>query len=248
LGIEAENAELKPSVRRRFSRRAALRRSGMMAAAVTAGALLPRAARAQEAPPTAVAVPAPGPVQFGVSAGAAELMVEFDPESGAVRVPSLTGDGQFWVPSTAPRLGCLWIDGVAADGADPIAIDGGSGLELLSAAPSLVALLHRQTGLQLELSFAAAGGNSIVHRLALTNAGQRGNLRIATANTLSLPVWAGDVTEALSADDAPGGWSTMRRELPISYGHHGSRSGDSGVYPIVRLETLDGHGVKVAVE
>lgn len=235
---------------RRIDRRAALRGWGsLVATALAGGALTPGAAGAQEvSPPTAPTDGAiPPTVPFGATAGAARLTAAFDPSSGAVLIPSLAGPGQFWVPASAPRIGCLWIEGVAAEGSSPVTIDGSGGLELLASTAGSVALLHRQTGLQLDLAIGAARGESMVHQLALTNARARDNLRVGRAATLSLPVWAGDVTEALGVDDAPNGWTTPRRELPVSYGHHGSRSGDSGVYPLVRLETLDGSGLIVAV-
>jgi hypothetical protein len=191
------------------------------------------------------------PRQLSIRAGAAALRYQYDPRSGSFGIARLTAGEMEWVPADTPSP-ALWIAGVQAQGQGPTTIDGNSGLELLDsvssgASSASATLLHRESGLRLELEWAAEGPNAIVHRLELVNARSEGSIQVGWAATLAWRLYAGQFVEALAGDDAPEQWAIVRRGLPTSFGNHELRNAVDGVYPIVRFGDEGGSGIVVAV-
>lgn len=145
-----------------------------------------------------------------------------------------------------PASGALWIEGLQAE-SGPLTLDGGGGLELVEQDEAGITLAHAETGLRIGLAYRAGPGNAITHRAVLSNGREAGPIRIGAAATLALRLARGDQALALGTDDGPEGWSTVRRSLPAAFGNHGLRSGDGGVYPLIRLEADGGDGLLVAV-
>jgi hypothetical protein len=229
---------------RRLQRRSALR---LWAAALAGAVVLSPRSGAGPLPSTIGGLASVRAAPLAVDSGPVRLRVRFDGLVGAFELVGLTGYDTDWVPEGAPLAGALWIDAVRVDEQPPVSVDGTGGLELLSKSRRSLSLVHRQTGLQLDLEYVVDRGGAIGHRLGLANGRSEGRIRVGSAATISLPLWAGEWTEALAADDAPNSWTMLHQELPATFGNHELRNAVGGVYPLVRLASADGGGIIVAV-
>lgn len=183
-----------------------------------------------------------GDGSLSIAAESVRLDLQLD-SAGAFKLVGLNAFGSEW---GVPGSGALWIEGLQADGG-PLSLDGGGGLEPVEQTATGITLAHPATGLRIGLEYRAGPGSAITFRAILSNGRDGGAIRVGSASTLALRLARGDRALALATDDAPEGWSTVSRPLPAGFGNDGLRSGDGGVYPLVRLEADGGDGLVLAV-